>query len=353
MRHALDVAREAMRAGAKEIRVVCLESWEEMPATAFEKEEAVREGIKFFNRLGPRRILGASGRVTGLETLRVTRVFDEAGRFSPQFAEGSESVMECDSVILAVGQTSDLSWIQPEDGIAVTPRGTVQVDSNTLATTAPGVYAGGDAAFGPRIFIEGVANGHRAALSIHQYLTGERPAEQQRGLWRALDVWQEFFSEDPVRGPALPIRRRDYFRTPRHEPPALPIDRRIGIAEVELGYEPGQAAKQGARCLKCGINVIFDGSRCILCGGCVDICPGHCLRMVPVERLAPTRPLAALVERRYGVPAADIPVGSGTAMLMDATKCIRCGLCALRCPTGTITLEQFTFSEGWAATPTE
>jgi len=164
MREAMDVAREAVRTGAREVRVVCLESWEEMPASRFEIEEALGEGLTIHPRLGPKRIVGRDGKVTGLEAIQVARVFDEQRRFNPQFVEGTEQVMAADSVILATGQAADLDFLTPADGVSVTSRGTIQVNPETLATTAPGIYAGGDVAFGPRIFIEGVANGHRAAL---------------------------------------------------------------------------------------------------------------------------------------------------------------------------------------------
>jgi NADPH-dependent glutamate synthase beta subunit-like oxidoreductase len=361
MREAMDVAREALRSGAREVKVVCLESWEEMPAQRFEIEEALAEGVRIIPRLGPKRILAKDGRVCGLETLAVRSIFDAQGRFNPSFIEGSESMLEADSIIMAIGQTSDLDFLRPEDGVAVTPRGTIQVDRETLATTAPGIYAGGDVAFGARIFIEGVENGHRAARAIHSYLTGTSVAVGERMQWRALDPVRQVLVGEPGTGPRLPLVNADFLQTKREAPPALPIERRIGIAEVELPYLEPAAQAQGRRCLTCSINTIFHGDRCILCGGCVDICPTSCLRMVPVNRIEGNAALERLVQARYGIPLAEfaedspvrtggtamIPQGPvmGTAMIKDETRCIRCGLCALRCPTGAITMEQFTFQE--------
>jgi formate dehydrogenase (NADP+) beta subunit len=366
MREAMDVAREAIRTGAREVRVVCLESWDEMPAQRFEIEEALAEGISINTRLGPKRIVGRDGKAVGLETLRVSRVFDEERRFNPQVIEGTEQVFAADSVILAIGQAADLSFLTPEDGVTVTPRQTIQVDPATLATTAPGIYAGGDVAFGPRIFIEGVANGHVAARSIHEYLSGQRLAPSTRAEWVCLDHTRQVFRGPTGGEPALPRVYPGYRAMPRREPPALPIDRRIGIAEVELKYPEAEAQAQARRCVRCGIHTIFNGTKCILCGGCVDVCPEYCLRMVPISQIEENYAVSALVQyvtgsphsafgHSQGVPQPAISGGTahpvtevtGTAMLMDATRCIRCALCALRCPTGAISMETFRYAETW------
>ena len=358
MREAMDVAREAVRTGAREVRVVCLESWEEMPASRFEIEEALAEGLTIHPRLGPKRIVGRDGKVAGLETIQVARVFDDQHRFSPQFIQGTEQVMAADSVILATGQAADLAFLTPADGVAVTSRGTIQVDPETLATTAPGIYAGGDVAFGPRIFIEGVANGHRAARSIHEYLSGQRLTRSAESSWVRLDHERQALLGPPDHGPRLPRVYPGYRGQSRQEPPALPIDRRIGIAEVELRYPDEDAQAQARRCVRCGIHTIFDATRCILCGGCVDVCPESCLRMVPIAAIAGDSAVTSLVQRVSGAPHSafgyspgdlqSAKAGAGaTAMLMDATRCIRCALCAIRCPTGAISMEAFRYADTW------
>ena len=348
MREAMDVARQAMRVGARSVHVICLESREEMPAADFEIEEALDEGIEIEPRVGPIRIVESGGRVAGLEVHTCARVFDEEGRFSPEFGPGTKRVIPCDSVIVAVGQSSDLSWIGEEDGIETTPRGTIRVDPETLATTAPGVYAGGDVAMGPRIFIEGVENGHRAARSIHTYLSGGQVNVQTDFQWAPIEPLRQALLHEPGDGFSLPVINPGYQTASRRNPDALPIERRIGVAEVELGYSPGEAVDQGLRCLRCSANPIFDGAKCILCGGCVDVCPSRCLRMVPLEALQGGEDLAALIGARYGTSAAGAgEAGIGAAMIMDPDACIRCSLCAQRCPTGAVTIENFSFQEEW------
>ncbi|MGO9257259.1 MAG: FAD-dependent oxidoreductase [Bryobacteraceae bacterium] len=333
LRAAFDVARSALRLGAREVAMVCLESRLEMPAFEGEVEEAGREGIVIHNSRGPKRILGENGRVTGLETVAVKSVFDARGRFNPEFYPNTESTLPAETVILAIGQTSDLSFMEPEDGLAVTPRGTIAVDPLTLATSDPRVFAGGDIAFGPRNVIEAVADGRRAAASIHELLGGgaRDVARSARihvfphGEWR----------RDPT-----------YEAVPRVPVPTLPIDRRIGVAEIELGYTAKQAMREGNRCLQCWVNTIFEGTEeaateCILCGGCVDVCPENCLEIASAGWLDGDANTRAAVEAEFraelGVPGDNF----ATLLIKNEEACTRCGLCEQRCPVNCITMESF------------
>lgn len=303
---ALDAARTAVRLGAREVSTVALEARVEMPASSFEIEEAEAEGVTLLHRLGPKRILGDGGRVTGLETLAVSSVFDPDGRFNPHFTEGTESVLPCDTVILAIGQAPDLSWLRPEDGVVVSPRGTIVVDSESLATSAPSVFAGGDVAFGPRNLISAVADGRRAAASINRLLSGAEPATVAHHSLRSLPIISR-----PIPG---------YDALPRVPIPSVHHERRIGMPEVELGYTEEEARREGARCLQCFDNVMLDPDLCILCGGCVDICPEDCIRIVDVSRLA-------------GVSS---PSAETSALVIQEDRCIRCALCVERCPPGAL-----------------
>jgi len=335
---ALDVARSAVRFGIKQVDIVSLESMEEMPAAPEEISQAGEEGITFHSRRGPCRILGADGRVTGLETIECSAVFDENRRFNPKFVPGTELAMAADSIILAIGQSSDLSFIRPEDGVDTTPRGTIRVEPDTLATTAPGVFAGGDVAFGPRIAIQAIADGRRAASSIHSYLRGTREEPER------VEIVIE----------SLPgyTRPPDYEGVPRQEPPVLAIERRVGIAEIEHCFSEASARAEGGRCLRCWVNTIFQedrrlGTECVLCGGCADVCPEDCIEFLPVSELCADRDLRTEAVAELGEAAGALfeEGGQGTALVKDETVCIRCGLCAERCPAGTITMEQFIIRE--------
>ncbi len=327
---ALDVARSAVRFGAREVVVCCLESEVEMPAARDEVEEAEREGVRFRHRVGPKRLVGKDGVVTGVEFLQVSRVFDETGRFAPQLVAGSETLVETDSVIVAIGQTGDFTFLSPEDGVE-TRGGRIVIDPDTLATTAPGVFAGGDAAFGPRIAINAVADGKLAAKSIDEHLRGRPRPEAE--LTVEIDQHGRF------------ERQLDYEGIPRQKPPTRPIERRIGIAEVEECFGEREARLEGTRCLHCWTNTVFEeraaeGSECILCGGCQDVCPEDCIEIVPSARIGDWSPAA-----RELAPILVDGERSGAVLIKDEETCIRCGLCAARCPPGTITMQSFATRE--------
>ncbi len=325
---ALDVARTALRAGVIDLKVIALESWDEIPASKLEIEEALEEGISILPRLGPNRIVGQSGKVTGLEVIDVASVFDQDGRFNPKFKAGTERVWECDTIIMAIGQAADLSALGGADDVRVSPRGLIEIDPATGQTSAPDVFAGGDVAYGPRLLIHAVRDGHLAALGIEQHIQG-RPLES-----KVAATWTE-----------LPAHTTypDWLDLARSKVPALPVDRRTGVTVVELGYSTEEAYVQGQRCLECSVNTIFDGTKCILCNGCVDVCPWNCLKIVRLDQLSGDETLARVVEACAGGPPADkSPLA---AMIKDDTACTRCALCAKRCPTGAITMEAFRFKE--------
>src|SRR6266545_1063442 len=297
----LDVARSAIRAGVADVTVVALESPEEMPATPEEIAEAEDEGIRIVYRRGPHRITGGE-HVEGLEMIAVASVFDAQHRFAPTFMPGTEEVLPADTVILAVGQVADIGFLGQGAGVELTRQRGVAVDPATLRTSHPRIWAGGDAAFGPRNLIDAIADGQRAAASIHATHGGstERPLRIELA--------------------DLPGFRRlatGYDAVPRVTIPVVPHDRRIGFAEVETGYGEADARLEGHRCLRCFDNVMLQPELCILCGLCVDVCPHNCITIVRADR-------------------AGVGTAAQSALLLDESVCIRCGLCVNRCPPGAL-----------------
>ncbi len=340
MKELMDVSRAALRMGAREVHLVCLEARHEMPAFEEEIEEGLQEGLKIHPSLGPKRFVGSNGKLAGLETIRCSSVFDAQHRFNPSFESGTESIIPCDTAILAIGQASDLSFITPADGIETTRQGTVKIDPETLMSTAPGIFAAGDIAFGPRLIISAVADGKKAAEQIDRYLLGV--------AWKPKPKYVQITVLDHHQ---MAAHFDEYSRL---SVPTIPLDRRTGIAEVESGYTEEQARREASRCLQCWVNTIFDGNEaegteCILCGGCVDVCPENCLTLVPLSQFKFSEDdkarLASEATFHPGtlqhLEARDLPSPEGSVMVKDETICIRCGLCAERCPAHTITMEAF------------
>lgn len=328
-----DAARSAARQpDVGEVHLACLESREEMPADEVEVREGDEEGIVRHHRLGPMRIVRDDrGRVTGVEFKKVLRVFDESRRFSPQFDDSAREVVKADTVILAVGQAADLGFVTSAGaGVEVSDRGVIRLDAATLGTTNPKVFAAGDVAHGTRLMIDAIASGKKAARSVYHLLTGRTIETSVVQLHTPIDGYG---------------REKDYEKQPRLEIPAAPVADRLAHpgAQVERGYAEGAARCEAGRCFDCGVNTIFDGDKCILCGGCADVCPTLCLKLVPVTDIVGPGELETAIEGSFG----EGDWSANSAIIKDETLCIRCANCAMRCPTGAITMERFAFGEKW------
>jgi len=302
----LDVARAARRAGVLDVTIVALESAEEIPADPEEIDEAEREGIRIVYRRGPHRFVGDT-KVTGLETVAVSSVFDADGRFSPTFEPGTEAVIAADTIILAVGQGADVSFLDADVELERTRAGGVQVDPNSLRTSDARIWAGGDVARGPRNLIDAIADGRHAAASIHSALTGVARAPTSTHEVR-VELRTGFRRLDS-----------DYDAIPRQHIPATPTDRRVGFGEVETGYDEHEARLEGLRCLRCFDNIMLSPELCILCGLCVDVCPPNCITIARADHVG-------LGSEQQSV------------LLLDEDLCIRCGLCVNRCPPGALSM---------------
>jgi formate dehydrogenase beta subunit len=330
-----DVSRTAARLpGVREVHLACLESLEEMPADTVEIIEGTEEGVTRHNSWGPKEIFArqVNGQqfVAGVRFIRCLSVYDENKRFAPKFDPSTEMTLEGDTVLLSVGQAADLSFLDPaRDAIEMRSPQQIVNDPDTGATSAPGVFVAGDIAYGPRLMIHAIASGKQAARSVYRYLKGRDIAPEEVQFHFPLERYH---------------REKSYERRLRqHIPTRSPAERlRNPQALVEIGYNEDQAQAEAGRCLDCGINTVFDGERCILCGGCVDVCPTVCLKLVSLDRLEPTPELASAAEQLLGAEAAE-----ASAIIKDEDRCIRCGLCAERCPTTAITMERFLFAKEW------
>ncbi|MGA7992313.1 MAG: FAD-dependent oxidoreductase [Thermoanaerobaculia bacterium] len=329
---AWDTARTAARLpGTGRVRLVSLESLEEMPADTVEIREGDEEGIERLNGWGPVEIVrDAAGAVTGVTFRRCVRVYDQNRRFSPLYDDAIRQTLETDSVLLSVGQAPNLSFLA-EGGkdVAEMRPGWPKVDALSLETTAKGVFVAGDLAHGTRLLIDAVASGKAAARSIYRALTGQALTPDTLTAFLTLPGYRRERGYESIRRVTVPVA----------EPAARLAHPE---AEVETGYTAEQATREASRCLDCGVTPVFDGSRCVLCGGCVDVCPTLCLKLVDLLDLAPSPELASAVASDLGPDSGD-----ATAILKDEDRCIRCALCVMRCPTDAIAMDRVTFATTW------
>jgi NADPH-dependent glutamate synthase beta subunit-like oxidoreductase len=332
---ALDTARTAARLpGTHQVKLVSLEGLEEMPADTVEIMEGDEEGVERLNGWGPVAIQrDASGQVTGVEFRRCLRVYDENRKFSPAFDDTDRIVTPCDTVLLAVGQAPALGFLADggEDVEQFRP-GWPKTDPKTLATTAPGVFVAGDLAHGTRLLIDAVASGKAAARSVYEHITGRKISPRSITTHLVQDRYWRERGYESIRRVPVPNRHP-------HE--------RLGHpeAQVELGYTTEQAMREASRCLDCGVTPVFDGARCVLCGGCADVCPTLCLKLVSLADIATTDELRALYSDSLG-DVADLSEHS--AILKDEDRCIRCAACAMRCPADAISMERVSYSTFWS-----
>jgi NADPH-dependent glutamate synthase beta subunit-like oxidoreductase len=332
---AYDVARSAMRlSGRREVHVVCLESRKQMPADEIEVTEGGEEGLILHNSRGPREITGQDGKVAGLRTVECTAVFDANGRFNPSFNEGNSEIIEADTVIFSIGQSSDLSFLKPEDGVE-SVRGLIKVDSETYQTTAPDVFACGDIAHGPRLFIHAIRSAQIAARSMHDFLRGTHTRETVDTSWEAAHY----------------IMRENWDQLRRHHPPVAPASERALTLQIVEGAYPADAAReQAARCLRCNVNTVFATEICVACTGCVDVCPEDLIRLTSVAELCRAEDGREWLAGATGMPPGEIEAldpdqlkALGGVLMKDEVSCIRCGLCAARCPSRAITMQRFNY----------
>ena len=238
---AVDVALTALRVGANEVTMACLESREEMPASQWEIEQALEEGVRILPSWGPQRIIGENGRIKAVELVRCTSVFDEKGAFCPAFGDLKETV-EVDQVILAIGQAADLSFLSGY-GRMNCERGLIAVNPESQETGMPGTFAGGDVGKGPGAIIDAIAAGRRAAVAMDKFLGGD-------------GLISETFAEKPVTEPYTGARERGFADLLRGEKPHLAMDeRKNNFREVDLCFEDEQAVREAKRCLQCDLEI--------------------------------------------------------------------------------------------------
>jgi len=332
---AMDCCRSSRRLGGEDVKVVVRSGFEEMKASPWEKEDAMHEGIPILNYLVPKEFLHEQGRLVGMLFERVRAEKDDEGRRRLVPTGEPDERIDCDDVLIAVGQENAFPWIERDIGIAFDRWGMPAVNERTMQSTNPRVFFGGDAAFGPKNIIWAVAHGHDAAISIDAFCQGrdvaQRPppmvtlASQKMGI-------HEWSYDNGVSND-----RR--FRVPLKDKAIALRDIRT---EVELGFDEQLAFAEAERCLNCDIETVFTDALCIECDACVDICPVDCITFTANGEEMELRhrlnaPADNLTQALY--ISGELP--TGRIMAKDEDVCLHCGLCAERCPTGAWDMQRF------------
>jgi len=342
---AMDCCRTALRLGAEAVTVTVRSPRKVMKASEWEIKDADHEGIPILDNHAPKEFVVKDGRLAGVvfEKMKETGV-DAKGR--PKLEKTGEIVtIPCDDVLMAIGQDNAFPWIERDIGIEFGEWDMPKVDRKTFMSTRPGVFFGGDAAWGPENIIWAVSHGHQAAISIDAFCHGrsieERPAPGHTLISQKMGIheWSYSSTFDGVNRTKVPHAD-------------LGASLRNIKMEVELGFNDKLAAKEVERCLNCDVQTVFEPKLCIECDACMDICPVDCINFVQNEdekslRMHLRVPAVNLTQDIY---VSDTLQGTGRVMVKDEDMCVHCGLCAERCPTGAWDMQKFTYVEAQAST---
>ncbi len=332
---AMDCCRSARRLGGEQVTVVVRSGFDEMKASPWEKEDAMHEGIPILNWLVPKQVLHEAGRLTGMVFEKVKAERDANGRRQLVPSGEPDVTIEADDVLVAIGQENAFPWIEKDLGLEFDRWGLPKLHEQSLQSTIPRVFFGGDAAFGPKNIIWAVAHGHEAAVSIDIFCRGEdvtqRPPPEVVMSSQKMGIHE--WSYDSGISPDL------RYKVPHAENEVALRDIKT---EVELGYDRELAFKEAQRCLNCDVQTVFVPSLCIECDACVDICPVDCITFTEDGEEMELR-------ERLKMPALNLTqdiyvangLKTGRVMAKDEDVCLHCGMCAERCPTGAWDMQKF------------
>ena len=332
---AMDCCRTSRRLGGEDVKVVVRSGFEEMKASPWEKEDAMHEDIPILNFLTPKHFTHDHGRLTGVLFEKVKAVRDDKGRRQLVPTGEPDQHIPCDDVLVAVGQENAFPWIERDIGLQFDKWDMPVVDPQTMGSSLPGVFFGGDAAFGPKNIIWAVAHAHDAAISIDRFCRGEdvaeRPAPQVVMSSQKMGIHEWSYDND--------ISNDQRFRVPLRDKRVALQDVRM---EVELGFDRDLGYREAERCLNCDVQTVFAAPLCIECDACVDICPMDCITFTANGKEDDLRGrLQAPAENRTQDLYVSNALPTGRIMAKDEDVCLHCGLCAERCPTGAWDMQRF------------
>ena len=335
---AMDCCRTARRLGGEGVVVTVRSTYEDMKASPWEKEDAMREDIPFECNLTPLEFVHEDGKLIGMKFDRVESIYDENGKRTLQSTGEDPVFLEADDVIVAVGQQIAFPWIEEDLGIEFNKWGEPNVDKVTFQSSLPKVFFAGDAAFGPENIITAVAHGHQVGVSIDLFC-------QDKSLNDRPDPYTSTFSQK------MGIHEWSYGSTVtddlRFAVPHLEKEKALAskTAEVELGFDEKTAFDEAERCLNCDVQTVFTTNKCIECDACTDICPTDCITFTANGSEADLRTRLEASSENFDQDlyvSTELP--TNRIMVKDEDVCLHCGLCAERCPTGAWDMQKFFYA---------
>ena len=334
---AMDCCRTAKRLGGDQVTVTVRSPFSTMKASPWEIEDAQHEGIPILDCHAPLEFVVDNGKLVGVRFEKVVAEFDASGKRKLVPTGEAPVLIECDDVLVAVGQTNSFPWIERDLGINFNEWDMPEVDKATFQTTNQQVFIGGDAAFGPENVITAVAQGHQAAISIdlhcQQQNINDRPAPGSNLVSQKMGI-HEWSYDSQVEDDA------------RYKVPLIATDKALADLhqEVELGFDPQLALKEAERCLNCDAQTVFTAENCIECDACIDICPTDCLTMtMDAEESQLRQQLTAPANNTDQLLYVSDQLKTERVMVKDEDVCLHCGLCAERCPTAAWDMQKFTY----------
>jgi formate dehydrogenase (NADP+) beta subunit len=340
---AMDCCRTSKRLGGKDVKVMARRDRPYFKASPWELDDAEEEKVDIVVNHAPASFVLENGKLTGM-MFDVLEWYEEGGKQKSR--KVGDRFLPADDVILAIGQETAFPWIERDLGIQFNDWDMPVVDKKTFMTSRPGVFAGGDAAWGPQNIIWAVEHGHQAAISIHNFCAGaslmDRPAEGMNLISAKMgfQAWSY---------------HNDYNQSKRQKMIHADLETRFKelSLEVELGFDPVQTAREVQRCLNCDIQTHFAAPLCIECDACVDVCPVTCLTITTGGEEADlrTRLLAPADNLTQAIYQSDLLPQTGRVMVKDEDICVHCGLCAERCPTNAWDMVKFDLLIPFAGRP--
>jgi len=335
---AMDCCRTARRVGGEDVRIVVRSPQSDMKASPWEIEDTLHEDIPIFENHTPKAFISENGKLVGMSFELVKPEYDANGKRKLVPTGEPDVIMQCDDVLMALGQQNAFPWIEKDLGLEFDEWEMPTVDKVTHQSTLPEVFFGGDSAWGPTNVITAVAHGHQSAVSIDFFCNDKaltrRPEPGVTLISQKMGFHEWVYDAH--------VTEEERHIVPLAEKKKALKDR---MMEVELGFDSEVGYEEAMRCLNCDVQTVFDELRCIECDACVDVCPTNCINFINngEEDDLRERMLVPAKNTEQDIYVSEV-LKTSRVMVKDEDVCLHCGLCAERCPTSAWDMQKFLYT---------